>query len=142
MYHQVVFFYDADFYGADRQPEVISVKAVDWFADWITKSSELIVSMPPIQEDFGVVFKVFVQRSKFWIGVCWIDENRWLVSLHHWDSAFFQRISSRGRKDYKHLVETVDSLIRSNNSARDIQWFTSSEPIPSDKKSNATQLNT
>ena len=130
-YRRAVFSFPEKFIGAIDQPEVASIECTKWFSDWLQSCDSVSLVSGPIQEVFGVAFKLRVDGYRFWVGLSWIDENRWLVRLHHGDGTILQRVLPSGRHGYQRLVDCIDCSIRSNVQVSDLSWFASNEPIPS-----------
>jgi hypothetical protein len=135
--NNVSFRYPAPFVFLSNDDGILAANGAKWFVDMLKRVPHLDVNEELCQEDWGVV--VFVKRNKrrFWVGLGLgmdMEENTWLAHIHHSDFAWIQRISSRGRNDFKQLITDIHAMLVNESGVSEICWYKETDmdqPYPS-----------
>lgn len=140
MRNNVTFRYPAEFIPESEDDGVLAAASADWFVSLLRRIDGLSVQDELIQEDWGVVVLAERVGKRFWIGLSlWPEgETAWLAHFHHHSSAWLQRWSAAGKREFGRLVSDFHSVLATESAVCDIVWYHESDMRSVDAQSSTT----
>ena len=125
MRNYVTFCYPERFVRYSEEDGILSAAGADWFASLLRRVPSLEVDPKLCQEDWGVVIFVSRNRRRFWIGLSmWPEgDSAWLAHVHHHSFAWFQRLTSSGKRELNALIGDIQKVLSGEASVSGLTWY-------------------
>jgi hypothetical protein len=102
------------------ESDILLVEDANWFAAILRRIDGLAMTKETFQEDWGVIFYVSYQSSRFWIGLSLADIDWWSLIFHH--DRLFQRFNSLAKEAMEQLIEAVHLALVGDSTCSEIRW--------------------
>ena len=100
--------------------DILLAEDAEWFTVILRRIDGLAMTKEIFQEDWGVIFYVSYQSSRFWIGLSFADIDWWSLNFNH--DGLFQGFNSRAKEAMGQLIEAVHLALVGDSTCSEIRW--------------------
>jgi hypothetical protein len=125
MRNYVTFGFPTAWIPVSEEDGILSVSGAIWFVDILRNIPNLSIEREPCQEDWGVAIFVRYSSLRFWIGLSFWEENKWLAHVHV--ASWFKRLRRSGRDGISHLTVDLHRALSAEVKVNGIAWHREEE---------------